>query len=60
MLSHLNDSINFKDLCTAPICIANQDVIHFSGQRDVTVCVNLNILTDRFENYGFEVVSDSE
>ena len=47
-------------LYTAPICITKQDVVHFPGQCDVTICVNLNILTDHFENYGFEVVSDSE
>ena len=39
----------------APACISEQDIIHFIGQRDVTVCINLSVLTDQFENYGFEV-----
>lgn len=39
----------------APVCISEQDIIHFIGQRDVTVCVNIGVLTDHFENYRFEV-----
>ena len=39
----------------APVCISERDIIHFIGQRDVTVCVNIGVLTDHFENYRFEV-----
>ena len=56
----INFMIYLRILYTAPICITEQDVIHFPGQRDVTICINLNVLTDRFENYRFEVVSGSE
>lgn len=37
------------------MCISEQDIVHFIGQRDVTVCISLGVLTDHFENYGFEV-----
>ena len=46
---------NCLSIITAPICISERDVIHFIGQRNVTVCVNLGVLTDRFENYELEV-----
>ena len=43
------------NIILAPICIEEQDVVHFPGQRNVTICVSLETLTDHFENYGFEV-----
>ena len=42
-------------IITAPVCISEKDIIHFIGQRNVTVCINLGVLTDHFENYEFEV-----
>lgn len=48
-------SCYYLHLSTAPVCISEQDIIHFIGQRDVTVCINVGVLTDHFENYGFEV-----